>query len=120
MNTYHETTGELLESPDLALGRTYSGRRFIAHHEAVDAQYGTRIMPDTEALNGGKGYKERYLISPAQPAWDEYEDCYFYHEYTAEELEAMKPPDPEPEVDLTGLATWDELSIAFTEGVNSI
>ena len=112
MNVYHEETMELLESPDLELGRTYPGSRFVAHHEAVEEQ------SHLEVMNGGKGLRGKVIDVPAQEAWDEYEDCLLYHPYTEEELAAMHPPDPTPTPDTA--ATWDELAAAYTEGVASV
>ena len=118
MNTYDETTFELIESPDLELGRTYPGRRFVAHHEAVEEVRHLEVMRGSEVMNGGKGLRGPVIDVPASPAWDEYEDCLYYHPYTEEELAAMHPPDPAPTPDTA--ATWDELAAAFTEGVASV
>lgn len=76
MKTYDEITLEEILEPDLTAGYTYESKRLVAHHDAVEAQYGTRVMEDTDGL------RERYLVSPAKEAWDEYEDCYLYHAYT--------------------------------------
>lgn len=97
MNVYHEETLELLENPDPELGRTYPAQRFVAHHEAVQEQSHLEVMPGTEAMNGGKGLRGKVVDVPAQPAWDEYEDCLYYHPYTEEELAALRPPDPVPD-----------------------
>lgn len=118
MNIYHEETMELLENPDLDLGRTYPGSRFVAHHDAVEEQSHLEVMPGTEAMNGGKGLRGKVIDVPAKAAWDEYEDCLLYHPYTEEELAAMHPPDPTPALDTA--ATWDELAAAYTEGVASV
>lgn len=49
---------------------------------------------------------------------DVWEDCQYYHEYTEDELAAMQQPeDPEPPDPADGVATWDELAAAYTEGV---
>ena len=42
MNIYHEETMELLPDPDLDLGRTYPGRRFV-----VEGQSHLEVMPGT-------------------------------------------------------------------------
>lgn len=81
MKTYDEKTLEEILEPDLTLGCVYESRRLVAHHDAVEAQYGTRVMGDTDGL------RERYLVSPAKAAWDEYEDCYLYHTYTASDVQ---------------------------------
>lgn len=118
MNIYDELTDELIEGdPDLSLGYTYPGRRFLAHHEAVEEVSHLEVMPGTEAMNGGKGLRGKVVDVPATAAWDEYEDCLYYHTYTDEELAAMRPPD-EPEPD--SVATWDELVAAYNEGVMQV
>lgn len=114
MNVYHEETLELILSPDLSLGHTYPGQRFVAHHEAVEEQYHYEVMSKTEAMRAGKGLRTKVIDVPAREAWDEYEECMYYHPYTDEELADMHPPD-EPEPD--GVATWDELAAAYNEGV---
>lgn len=119
MNVYHEETMELLPDPDLTLGRTYPGRRFVAHHETVEEVSHLEVMPGTEAMNGGAGLRGKVVDVAAQEAWDEYEDCLLYHPYTEEELEAMRPPDPQPTPVPDTAATWDELAAAYTEGVNT-
>nr|DAE23926.1 MAG TPA: hypothetical protein [Myoviridae sp. ctool15] len=119
MNIYHETTLERLENPDLTLGRTYPARRFVAHHDAVAEVSHLEVMPGTEAMNGGKGLRGMVIDVPAKDAWDEYEDCLYYHPYTEEELAAMHPPDPQPTPVPDTAATWDELAAAYTEGVNT-
>ena len=117
LKIYDESTHELLESPSLVLGYTYPGRMFVAHHEAVEEVSHLEVMPGTEAMNGGKGLRGKVVDVPATAAWDEYEDCLYYHTYTDEELAAMRPPD-EPKPD--GVATWDELAAAYNEGVMQV
>lgn len=117
MNVYHEETMELLPDPDLDLGRTYPGRRFVAHHEAVEEQSHLEVMPGTEAMNGGLGLRGKVVDVPAKAAWDEYEDCLYYHPYTEEELAAMHPPDDGGSDDV---ANWDDLAAAYNEGVASV
>lgn len=97
MKIYDETTGELIESPDLEKGRTYPGQRYIGTDRVVLEGTVALYPPD------GLGYDMRM-----------YEDCLYYHEYTEEELDAMHPPD-EPMPD--GVATWSELAAAYNEGV---
>ena len=99
MNVYDETTGELLVEPDLEAGYTYPGKHFVAHHEAVEEVSHMAVMPGTEHLNGGAGLRGKIVDTPAQDAWDEYEDCLLYHAYTEEELAAQKA-DAEPTKDM--------------------
>ena len=114
MNIYHEETLELIPSPDLSIGYTYPGRRFVAHHEAVEEQYHYEVMPKTESMRDGKGLRTKVIDVPAREAWDEYEECLYYRPYTEEELAAMHPPDDGGSNDV---ATWDELAEAYNEGV---
>lgn len=122
MKIYDEVTLKEMDSYDPDLGRIYETRRFVAHHDAVEPAYDYRIMPGTEEMNDGKGLKERYVVTPGQAAYDEYEDCYFYHAYTEEELKELEetPADPGSPSDLARNQVWDEFAKAFSEGVNSI
>lgn len=117
MKTYHETTGEEILSPDLSLGNTYYGRKFIAHHDEIKEVKERRLLPGTEKLNKGKGLYTMAVVTPYAPAYDEYEDCWYYHPYTDEELAAMYPPIPEP-IPSEQTSVWDEMAAAFKEGVN--
>ena len=116
MKIYDEQTFEEIQEPDLAAGCTYPGQRFVAHHAAVEEQSHYEVMAGTEAMNGEQGLSGKVVDVPAQDAWDEYEDCLLYHTYTAEELAAMQPPEPPAPAD--GVATWDELAAAYSEGVS--
>lgn len=81
MKTYDEITLEEILEPDLTAGYTYESRRLVAHHDAVEAKYDIRVMKDTDGL------RERYLVSPAKAAWDEYEDCMLYHAYNDSDVQ---------------------------------
>lgn len=120
MKTYHETTGEELTSPDLTLGYTYLTKRFVQHHDEVVEVTERQLLPGTEAFNNGKGLYTIVVVTPAVPAYDEYEDCFYYHPYTDEELAEMYPPDPEPSDPIEIVSSWDEMAEAFKEGVNSV
>lgn len=102
MKTYHEQTGELIENPDLEAGYTYPGQRYVGT-ERVILKGTVELYPP-----GGLGYDKSV-----------YEDCLWYHEYTEDELAAMQPPEePDPPDPADGVATWDELAAAYTEGVS--
>lgn len=116
LKIYDESTHELLESPSLVLGYTYSGRMFVAHHEAVDEQSHLEVMAGTESLNDGNGLRTKIIDVPAQDAWDEYEDCLFYHKYTEEEWAALHPGT----VTDADTATWEEMAAAYNEGVSQV
>lgn len=87
MNIYDKITGELLESPDMSVGYTEPGKKLVAHHEAEEEKWDYQILPGTSEMNGGKGLKGLVLVSPAKPAYDEYEDCLYYSKYTEEDIQ---------------------------------
>lgn len=118
MTIYDETTGAALTAPDLEKGYLYPGQRFVARHPATEATTHLAVMPGTEHLNSGAGLRHIVVDEPARAAWDEYEDCQYYHAYTEDELAALQPPEPEP-VPGGGTASWAELAAAYTEGVNA-
>lgn len=107
---YDEKTGAELSSPDLENGYTYSGRRLKEHHPAQNEVTHREILPGTEQLNGGKGLSHIVIDQPAKDAWDEYENCYYYHAYTDEEKSQMAPYVAE--------VNWDEMAEAYKKGVN--
>lgn len=81
MKIYDEITNEELTSPDLSAGYLYTARRVIGHtEESYEIMEGTV----TEKCPGGL----RRLI----PAHNIYEDCQFYHAYTAEEILQRNKP----------------------------
>ena len=125
MNIYDESTMEPLEAPDLALGYTYPGRRFVVHHDAVREISHLEIMRGTEKLAGGKGLRGKVIDVPASPEWDEYEDCLYYHPYTEEELAAMNRRTAAMNRRTAAMnrrtaATWGELAEAYAKGVASV
>lgn len=71
MKTYHEKTGELIESPDLDAGYVYPSQRYI----------GTKRVTLERTV-------ELYPPGGLQHAVPVYEDCQLYHTYTAAELAA--------------------------------
>lgn len=103
ITTYDEITHELIEKPDLENGYVYPGTIVVGHEEER-----IEVMEGTVTAARPAGLRRRI------PAHDITEPCQYYHKYTEEELAAMQPPDPEPD----GVATWDELSAAYSEGVS--
>lgn len=71
MNTYHEQTGELIESPDLEAGYTYPGRRCVGTERL--------LLAGTAALYPPNGLQYEVPV---------YEDCQLYHAYTDEDKKA--------------------------------
>lgn len=101
MKTYDEKTGLEIESPDLEAGYVYPGRKKIGTEEKVLEGTVTERRPD--------GLKQIVTL---------WEDCQFYHAYTEDELAAMQQPEePDPPDPADGVAAWDELAAAYTEGV---
>lgn len=101
MKIYDEITLDEVTAPDLSAGYLYDGQRVTVHHEAVAPVTEIGVLPGTEQCNGGAGLRGTIVVTPGTPAWDEYEDCQYYHKYTEEELAAAKhPPD---ETDDSGL-----------------
>lgn len=93
MTVYDEQTGLPVVNPDLSAGYLYDGQRVTVHHEAVAPVTEIGILPGTEHCNGGAGLRGTIVVTPGTPAWDEYEDCQYYHKYTEAELAAQHPPD---------------------------
>lgn len=93
MNIYDDQTNQIIQTPDLSAGYLYSGHRVTVHHDAVPPVTEIGVLPGTEHCNGGAGLRGTIVITPGTPAWDEYEDCQWYHRYTEEELAAQHPPD---------------------------
>lgn len=90
MNVYDDITKEIIDAPDLTSGYLYDGKYLVAHHEAVDPVTRIDILPGTEHCNNGKGLRGVIIVSPGSDAWDEYEDCQYYHKYTEDDIEKEK------------------------------
>lgn len=97
MNVYHEKTGDLIENPDLEAGYTYPGQRYVG----------------TERVVLGRTVE---LYPPNGLSYDKavYEECLWYHEYTDEETPGTSPAPSD------SVVTWNELAVAYNEGVNMI
>lgn len=82
MKTYISGTTQEIQKPDLTKGYTYPGR----------IKTGTRdvVMPGSVKTYPPNGLRHREEV---------YEDCLYYHEYTAEEL-ASQQEQPEQPTDL--------------------
>lgn len=89
----YDENGNIVENPDLELGRLKADKRFIAHHEAVEA---VKEQSHYEIVmvypNGGKDVQKVIDVPAveAQEAWDEYEEIYRYISYTESEIEAIE------------------------------
>jgi hypothetical protein len=88
MRIFNTENIELIE-PDLSKGKLVSDRRFVAHHTAIDYvpdQFHYEVVK--EFPNGGKEVKKVIDVpgTPAQEAWDEYEDILRFIPFTEIEL----------------------------------
>ena len=93
MKIYDEITNEELTSPDLSAGYLYTARRVAEHvPESREVMQGTVTEDDPKGLE--------HIIS----GYDVYEDCQFYHAYTAEELAEREKPTLQEQVDANAAA----------------
>lgn len=93
MCIYDELTGEKLTSPDLTVGYLYDGQRVARHIPET-----RRVMDGTITPRRPQGLQERV------PAHDEYEDCQYYHKYTADELAERNRPTLQDQIDANAAA----------------
>lgn len=73
MKTYHEKTGELIESPDLDAGYVYPGQRYIGTKRVT--------LERTAELYPPGGLQHEVPV---------YEDCLYYRPYTEEDKKAAR------------------------------
>lgn len=93
MKIYDETTKAELTAPDLTKGHLYAGRIVTGHTEdAYEVMEGTVTEDCPDGLR-------RFI-----PGHDLYEDCQFYHAYTAEELAEREKPTLQEQVDANAAA----------------
>lgn len=107
MKIYNQEKTQILENPDLSAGRLQKDKILVASHPAVAEKSAAEYAAELEAQgatveqirgkfynvvkvfpNGGKTVRE-IKGTPAQEAWNEYEDIQVYIPYTAEELQAQ-------------------------------
>lgn len=85
----YDINNNIVENPDLELGRLIKDSLFIAHHNAIEpVEEQWHYETVREYSNGGKDVKRVVDVVgiKAQESWDEYEDIYRYILYTEEEL----------------------------------
>lgn len=88
MRIFNTDNIELIE-PDLTKGRLVPEKRFVAHHEAIlEIPEVGHYNVIAEYPNGGKDVEWVIDIpgTPAQEAWDEYEDILRFIPFTEAEL----------------------------------
>ena len=85
MKIYDATLEHELQNPDMTLGRLETAKRVTVHHEAVPASVRYEVMTGTVTADFPDGLRQE-ITTPAQDAWDEYEEVQRYAPYTDAEL----------------------------------
>lgn len=85
MKIYDATLEHELQNPDTTLGKLETAKRVTVHHEAVPASVRREVMADTITADCPNGLRQE-ITTPAQDAWDEYEEVQRYVPYTDAEL----------------------------------
>lgn len=85
MKIYDEALETELQNPDLTRGKLESARRVTVHHDAVPASVRYEVMADTITSDCPEGLQQE-ITTPAQEAYDEYEEVQRYVAYTEAEL----------------------------------
>lgn len=85
MKIYDATLEHELQNPDMTLGKLETAKRVTVHHEAVPASVRYEVMTGTVTADFPDGLRQE-ITTPAQGAWDEYEEVHRYVPYTDAEL----------------------------------
>ena len=85
MKIYDATLEHELQNPDMTLGKLETAKRVTVHHEAVPASVRYEVMTRTVTDDFPDGLRQE-ITTPAQDAWDEYEEVQRYVPYTDAEL----------------------------------
>nr|DAU90342.1 MAG TPA: hypothetical protein [Bacteriophage sp.] len=85
MKIYDAALEHELLNPDMTLGKLETAQRVTVHHEAAPASVRYDLMADTITADCPNGLR-REITTPAQDAWDEYEEVQRYVPYTDAEL----------------------------------
>lgn len=85
MKIYDATLEHELQNPDMTLGKLETAKRVTVHHEAVPASVRYEVMTRTVTADFPDGLRQE-ITTPAQGAWDEYEEVHRYVPYTDAEL----------------------------------
>ena len=85
MKIYDADLFHELQNPDLTRGKLETAQRVTVHHEAVPASVRYEVMADTITADCPEGLRQE-ITTPAQEAWDEYEEVQRYVPYTDAEL----------------------------------
>lgn len=93
MKIYDDATGKEVLMPDETKGYLYAGQRVVVRTEdAYEVMEGTVTKDCPDGLR-------RFI-----PGHDLYDDCQFYHAYTAEELSEREKPTLQEQVDANAAA----------------
>ena len=85
MKIYDAALETELQNPDLTRGKLEPARRVTVHHDAVSASVRYEVMADTITSDCPEGLQQE-ITTPAQEAYDEYEEVQRYVAYTEAEL----------------------------------
>ena len=85
MKIYDAALETELQNPDLTLGKLETAQRVTVHHDAVPASVRYEVMADTITADCPEGLQQE-ITTPAQEAYDEYEEVQRYVPYTDAEL----------------------------------
>ena len=85
MKIYDAALEHELQNPDLTRGKLETAQRVRVHHEAVPASVQYKVMADTITADYPEGLRQE-ITTPAQEAYDEYEEVQRYVLYTDAEL----------------------------------
>lgn len=85
MKIYDATLEHELQNPDMTLGKLETAKRVTVHHEAVPASVRYEVMTRTVTDDFPDGLRQE-ITTPAQDAWNEYEEVQRYVPYTDAEL----------------------------------
>lgn len=85
MKIYDATLEHELQNPDMTLGKLETAKRVTVNHEAVPASVRYEVMTGTVTADFPDGLRQE-ITTPAQGAWDEYEEVHRYVPYTDAEL----------------------------------
>lgn len=85
MKIYDATLEHELQNPDMTLGKLETAKLVTVHHEAVPASVRYEVMTGTVTADFPDGLRQE-ITTPAQDAWDEYEEVQRYVPYTDAEL----------------------------------
>lgn len=85
MKIYDEALETELQNPDLTRGKLETAQRVTVHHDAVPASVRYEVMADTITSDYPDGLRQK-ITTPAQAAYDEYEEVQRYVPYTEAEL----------------------------------